>query len=311
MHTFAFIFPGQGSQSVGMLADLAARFPVVAATFAEASEVLGYDLWKLCQEGPEDALNQTDKTQPALLAASVAIWRVWRELGGAMPQVMAGHSFGEYSALVCAEAVSFKDAVGLAQARGQFMQAAVATGVGAVAAILGLDDEQVIAACAQSAQGEVVTAVNFNAPAQVVIAGHKAAVERTMDAAKAMGAKRTILLPISVPVHCSLMRPAADNMALRLAEVSFQAPKVPILHNVDISAKTEASEIREALAAQIYHPVRWVETIHAIAAQGVETVVECGAGKVLVGLNKRIVKSMNTYNLSDVAGLEAAIKAME
>lgn len=311
MHKFAFIFPGQGSQSLGMLAELAAAYPVVQHTFAEASEVLAYDLWKLCQEGSEEVLNQTDKTQPALLASSVAIWRVWCELGGELPSMMAGHSFGEYSALVCAEAVSFTDAVGLAQARGQFMQAAVAVGVGAVAAILGLEDEQVISACEQAAQGEVVTAVNFNAPSQVVIAGHQAAVARAIEHVKALGAKRAVLLPISVPVHCSLMRPAAENMAKRLAEVHFNAPLMPILHNVDLSVKTEAEAIRQALAAQIYHPVRWVETIQAIAAQGIESVVECGAGKVLVGLNKRIVKSMNTYNLSDIAGLDAAIKAME
>lgn len=292
----AFIFPGQGSQSVGMLSDLASHHTIVQDTFAEASDVLGYDLWELAQQGPKETLDQTDKTQPALLASSVAIWRVWKRLGKTLPAMMAGHSFGEYSALVCAEALDFRDAVSLAQDRGRFMQTAVPEGEGAMAAILGLDDETVENVCQQAAQGHVVSAVNFNAPGQVVVAGHKAAVERAVVEAKNAGAKKSIVLPVSVPAHSSLMKPAADKMAERLATVTFHPPKVPVLHNADCCAQhTQAEEIREALVKQLYYPVNWVKTIQTMANQGITLFFEMGPGKVLTGLNKRIDKKIITY----------------
>jgi [acyl-carrier-protein] S-malonyltransferase len=294
-----------------MLTDLAANYPTVKQTFEEASEVLNYDLWKLCQEGPEEALNQTERTQPALLAASIAVWRVWCTQGGRMPVLMAGHSFGEYSALVCAEAFSYIEGIRLAQARGQFMQSSVARGIGAVAAVLGLEDSQVIQACAEAAGDEVVSAVNFNAPNQVVIAGHKTAVERALNLLKTMGAKRATLLPISVPVHCSLMQPAAERMFERLATALINPPNVPILHNVDISAKTEAEAIRIALSKQITHPVQWTATINKMFKEGITTVIECGPGKVLTGLNKRIVKSLNTLSISDAQSIDQAMAVLE
>ena len=311
MTTHAFVFPGQGSQSVGMLAELASSFPIVQQTFEEASEVLGYDLWTLSQQGPEEDLNKTDRTQPALLAAGIAVWRVWCAQGGAQPALMAGHSFGEYSALVAAEAMSFTDGISLAQARGQFMQSAVPVGVGAVAAILGLSDEAVITACDSAAQGEIVSAVNFNAPSQVVIAGHKEAVERSIVTAQEAGAKKAVLLPISVPVHCALMQPAAENMAARLEDFNFNIPRIPVLHNVDISAKTAAADIRAALASQINSPVRWVATIEKMRESGIETIVECGPGKVLTGLNKRIARRMPAFPVNDNASLEKAFTALE
>jgi [acyl-carrier-protein] S-malonyltransferase len=293
--THAFIFPGQGSQSVGMLADLNATYPIVQQTFEQASDILHYDLWKLSQNGPKESLNQTEKTQPALLAASVALWRIWQDQGGSQPSFMAGHSFGEYSALVCAGALAYEDAVSLAQDRGRFMQAAVPEGEGAMAAILGLKDEQVIEAC--KAQAQIVSAVNFNAPGQVVIAGNYAGVEAAIAEAKKLGAKMAIKLPVSVPSHSSLMKPAADKMAERLKDVTITVPKIAIIHNVDTSIKTQASDIATALVLQLHNPVQWVATIEKMIAEGVTTLIECGAGKVLTGLNKRISRQTTAKTL--------------
>ncbi len=306
---FAFIFPGQGSQSVGMLADLAAQHAQVAETFAEASEALDYDLWKITQGGPADELNQTHITQPSMLTGGIAVYRVWQAQGGAQPLAMAGHSLGEYTALVAAGSLSLTDAVSLVADRGRFMQEAVPAGVGAMAAILGLDDAKVIEVCEQAAEGEVVSAVNFNSPGQVVVAGHKAAVERAVEQAKAAGAKRALLLPVSVPSHCSLMLPAAEKLAERMAEIEFKTPQVPVYNNVDVVAESDADAIRAALKRQLFSPVRWVETIQALAGQGVDTVVECGPGKVLAGLNKRIDKSMATQVTLDADSLAKALGA--
>jgi [acyl-carrier-protein] S-malonyltransferase len=308
--SLAFVFPGQGSQSVGMLAELGAAHDVVRATFAEASAALGYDLWQLTQNGPADELNQTHITQPAMLTAGVAAWRVWQQKGGARPAVMAGHSLGEYTALVCAGALSFADGVALVAERGRYMQEAVPAGTGAMAAILGLEDTQVVEACAGAAQGQVVSAVNFNSPGQVVIAGHAAAVERAMEAAKAMGAKRALPLPVSVPSHCALMQPAAERLAQRLVGITLQTPQIPVINNVDVLAAADADAMRQALARQLYNPVRWVETVQKMAADGVDTLVECGPGKVLVGLNKRIVKDMKTYAIVDTASLDETLAAL-
>ncbi len=308
--SLAFVFPGQGSQSVGMLAELAAAHPVVLETFAEASAALGYDLWQLTQAGPAEELNQTHITQPAMLSAGVAAWRVWQARGGATPAVMAGHSLGEYTALVCGGALAFADAVTLVAERGRFMQEAVPAGSGAMAAILGLDDAQVIDACAQAAQGEVVSAVNFNSPGQVVIAGQAKAVERAVEAAKAMGAKRAVLLPVSVPSHCALMQPAAERLAARLAAITVQTPAIPVINNVDVTAATDPAVIRDALARQLHSPVRWVETVQKMAGDGVDALVECGPGKVLVGLNKRIVKEMKSFAIFDAASLDEALAAL-
>ncbi len=308
--SLAFVFPGQGSQSVGMLAELAAAYPVVRDTFAEASAALGYDLWQLTQNGPADELNQTHITQPAMLAAGVASWRVWQQQNGAVPAVMAGHSLGEYSALVCAGALAFTDGVALVAERGRYMQEAVPPGTGAMAAILGLEDAQVVEACNSAAQGQVVSAVNFNSPGQVVIAGHAAAVERAMEAAKAMGAKRALPLPVSVPSHCALMQPAAERLAQRLVGINLQVAPIPVINNVDVAVAADADAMRQALARQLYSPVRWVETVQKMAADGVDTLVECGPGKVLVGLNKRIVKEMKTHAIVDTASLDEALAAL-
>lgn len=308
--SLAFVFPGQGSQSVGMLADLAAAYPLVRDTFAEASAALGYDLWQLTQNGPADELNQTHITQPAMLTAGVAAWRVWQEKNGKVPVVMAGHSLGEYTALVCAGALSFADGVALVAERGRYMQEAVPAGTGAMAAILGLEDAQVVEACASAAQGQVVSAVNFNSPGQVVIAGHAAAVERAMEAAKAMGAKRALPLPVSVPSHCALMQPAAERLAQRLAGINLQVPQIPVINNVDVAVAADAAAIRQALARQLHSPVRWVETVQKMAADGVDALVECGPGKVLVGLNKRIAKDMKTFAIVDTASLDEALAAL-
>jgi len=306
----AFVFPGQGAQSVGMLADLSATYPIVKRTFEEASDVLNYDLWKLSQDGPEETLNQTDKTQPALLAVGVAVWRVWREQGGTDPAFMAGHSFGEYSALVCAGALEFKEAVSLAQDRGRFMQAAVPEGEGAMAAILGLTDEKIIGICAAVAQDQVVSAVNFNAPNQIVIAGHTAAVKRAIEQAKAAKARRAVLLKVSVPAHSRLMLPAAEKMAKHLAAVSISMPTIPVIHNVDVSIKTERADICRALTAQLYHPVRWVETIEKMVAEGVTILFESGPGKVLTGLNKRIARNQTAKQIMDTKTLEQALEVI-
>lgn len=303
----ALVFPGQGSQSVGMLAELAVAEPAVIETFAEASEALGYDLWKLVQEGPEQDLNRTDRTQPAMLAAGVAVWRVWQARGGQIPALMAGHSLGEYTALVCAGALDFSDAASLVADRGRFMQEAVPQGQGAMAAVLGLDDDTIRRVCAEAAEGEVVEAVNFNAPGQVVIAGAATAVERAIERLKAAGARRAVPLPVSAPSHCALMKPAAERLAARLADIQIKAPAVPVLHNVDVAAVSDADAIRERLVRQLYSPVRWVETVQAMAAQGVTRVVECGPGKVLAGLNRRIDKELATAAVQDPASLAQAL----
>lgn len=308
LDSLAMVFPGQGSQSVGMLAELARAFALVTDTFAEASEALGYDLWKGVQTGPAEWLNRTACTQPAMLVSGVAVWRCWRQQTQTLPALLAGHSLGEYTALVCAGALGFADAVRLVEQRGQEMQNAVAEGSGAMAAILGLDDEQVIGVCDEAAQGEVVSAVNFNAPGQVVIAGDSAAVERAMTLAKAAGAKRALKLPVSVPSHCRLMKPAAERFAARLAQVTIQAPQIPVLHNVDVRSHADPAAIREALSQQLYSPVRWVETIRTMAAQGVDSVLEMGPGKVLAGLNKRIDKTLTSLAVQDPESLRAALE---
>ncbi|MBK1633137.1 [acyl-carrier-protein] S-malonyltransferase [Thiohalocapsa halophila] len=307
--TLAMLFPGQGSQSVGMLADLAAAQPEVRTTFAEASEVLGRDLWSIAAEGPAEALDRTENTQPAMLAAGVAVWRCWQARGGPVPAAMAGHSLGEYSALVCAGALDFTDAVGLVAERARLMQAAVPAGTGAMAAILGLDDDQVRTVCAEQAGGEVLEPVNFNAPGQVVIAGHKAAVERGAAAAKAAGAKRAVVLAVSVPSHCALMQDAAAELAERLAATPLRAPAVPVLHNASAAPAADVETLRQLLAQQIHSPVRWVETVRALAAMGITTAVEAGPGKVLTGLGKRIDKTLTTLPVLDPAGLDQALEA--
>lgn len=306
-HQLAMLFPGQGSQSVGMLAELAEQFDLVTETFRQASEVLGYDLWDLVRKGPADDLNRTDRTQPAMLTAGVAVWRVWYDQGGAPPAMMAGHSLGEYTALVCAGALEFTDAVALVEERGRRMQEAVPAGTGAMAAILGLADEQVIELCGRAEQGEVVSAVNFNSPGQVVIAGNSAAVERAIALAKEAGAKRALPLPVSVPSHCSLMKPAADAFANTLADTRFQTPAIPVLHNVDVGTHADADEIRNILAQQLYSPVRWVETIQAMAGRGITRCLEMGPGKVLAGLNKRIDKNLDTLAVYDPGSLKEAL----
>ncbi|HEX7031110.1 MAG TPA: ACP S-malonyltransferase [Gammaproteobacteria bacterium] len=309
MSSFAFVFPGQGSQSVGMLAELGAAHAVVRDTFQQASDALGYDLWQLAQSGPESELNATERTQPALLAAGVAVWRAFRAESGYRPAFMAGHSLGEYTALVCAGSVDFADAVKLVEFRGQAMQRAVPAGTGAMAAILGLEDADVRAACEEAAEGQVVSAVNFNSPGQVVIAGSKAAVERAIEICKAKGAKRALPLPVSVPSHCALMQPAANEMAARLAGVSIASPEIPVVHNVDVAMHDRPDDIRRALVEQLYSPVRWTETVRFMADKGVTGVVECGPGKVLAGLNRRIEKSMNVIAVQDPAGLADAVQA--
>jgi len=286
--TLAVVFPGQGSQSVGMLAALAAQEPVVEATFAEASEVLGYDLWALCQQGPEAELGATERTQPAMLAAGVATWRVWSRHDGPPPVAMAGHSLGEYSALVCSQALDFRTAVDLVRFRGRVMQEAVPLGVGAMAAVLGLDDHEVVAACAEAAGEEVVEAVNFNAPGQVVIAGHATAVARAIETAKARGAKRAVQLPVSVPSHSSLMRGAAERLAQRLAGTALETPRIPDVYTVDVKTHSSPEGIRNALKEQLYKPVLWADTVKAMLDRGVTTIVEMGPGKVLTSLNRRI-----------------------
>lgn len=310
MSALAFVFPGQGSQSLGMLADVATRWPQLRETFAEASETLGYDLWALIQDGPEADLNQTERTQPALLTAGVALWRLWLAEGGKQPVVMAGHSLGEYTALVCAGVLSFADGVRLVAERGRLMQAAVPAGEGAMAAILGLDDDQVRACCAQAATAGVVEAVNFNAPGQVVIAGASAAVEQAMAACKAAGAKRALPLPVSVPSHCALMQPAAEQLRGSLDATVFNTPVIPVVQNVAADIMIDSAAIRDALVRQLYRPVLWVATVEKLAALGVSQARECGPGKVLCGLNKRIVKDMETLPLESAAAFEAALAAV-
>lgn len=303
----AIVFPGQGSQSVGMLAELYQQYPIVQATFSEASAALGYDLWALVANGPEADLNETHRTQPALLTASVAVWRLWQQQNGAVPGYFAGHSLGEYSALVCAGVLSLADAVKLVEKRGQYMQEAVPAGVGAMSAIIGLDDAAIAKACEEAAQGEVVAPVNYNSPGQVVIAGHKAAVERAGEACKAAGAKRALPLPVSVPSHCALMLPAAEKLAVDLAGLAFNTAVIPVINNVDVTCAETTDAIKDALIRQLYSPVRWTETIEFLAEQGVTEVLELGAGKVLSGLIKRINKELATGSVNDVASLSAAL----
>ncbi len=305
--SLAFIFPGQGSQSVGMLKDLGENFSEVSVTFQEASDALGYDLWSLIQEGPAEKLNSTDVTQPAMLASGVATWRVWQAKGGAMPSFMAGHSLGEYTALVCAGSLDFVDAVKLVSQRGKFMMQAVPAGTGAMAAILGMEDEAVRQVCLDAANGEVLEAVNYNSPGQVVVAGNKSAVERVCVLAKEQGAKRALELPVSVPSHCALMKPAADQLAEVLSGISFKIPSIPVINNVDVVAAESEADIRDALKRQLFSPVRWVETIEKMAADGADQFNECGPGKVLVGLNKRINKTLSSSALLDSTSVEAAL----
>ncbi|WP_213672814.1 ACP S-malonyltransferase [Serratia marcescens] len=308
MTQFAFVFPSQGSQTVGMLAELAAQFPIVEETFGEASSALGYDLWQLVQQGPAEELNKTWQTQPALLAASVAIFRVWQQQGGKAPALMAGHSLGEYSALVCAGVLDFKAAIRLVELRGKLMQEAVPEGTGAMYAIIGLDNDAIAKACEESAQGQVVSPVNFNSPGQVVIAGNKEAVERAGAACKAAGAKRALPLPVSVPSHCALMKPAADKLAVALQDITFNAPQVPVVNNVDVRTENDPEAIRSALVRQLYSPVRWTESVEFIAAQGVTSLLEVGPGKVLTGLTKRIVDTLTAAAVNDTASLSAALE---
>lgn len=307
MTDFAMVFPGQGSQTVGMLAELAEQYPIVTETFAQASDVLGYSLWDLVQNGPEDELNKTWKTQPALLAASVAVWRVWQEKQGKMPQMMAGHSLGEYSALVCAGVIDFTVAIKLVELRGQLMQEAVPAGTGAMYAIIGLDNDAIAKACEEAAQGQVVSPVNFNSPGQVVIAGNKEAVERAGVLCKEAGAKRALPLAVSVPSHCALMKPAADKLAIALQEIEFKQPEIQVVNNVDVKAQTDVNAIRDALVRQLYNPVRWTETVELIAEKGITQLLEIGPGKVLTGLTKRISKEMNAAAVNDIASLNAAL----
>ena len=306
MKKFAMVFPGQGSQTVGMLAELAGDYPIVQETFKQASETLGYDLWQLVQEGPAEELNKTWQTQPALLTASVAVYRVWQQKYPELkPEVMAGHSLGEYSALVCAGVLGFQDAVKLVELRGKLMQQAVPEGTGAMYAIIGLDNEAIINACKQAGQGEVVSAVNFNSPGQVVIAGAKAAVERAATLCKEAGAKRALPLSVSVPSHCALMKPAADQLSVSLESITLKAPAVSVLNNVDVKAETDADAIRNALVRQLYSPVRWTETVEKMSHSGLEVLVEIGPGKVLNGLTKRIVDSLQATSVNDVKSLDA------
>ncbi|MDW8847524.1 ACP S-malonyltransferase [Erwinia sp. MMLR14_017] len=307
MTQFAMVFPGQGSQTVGMLAELAAENPTVEQTFREASTALGYDLWSLVQQGPAEELNKTWQTQPALLAASVAIFRVWQEKGGSKPAMLAGHSLGEYSALVCAGVIDFQQAIKLVELRGKLMQEAVPEGTGAMQAIIGLDDAAIAKACEESAQGQVVSPVNFNSPGQVVIAGNKEAVERAGAACKAAGAKRALPLPVSVPSHCALMKPAADKLAEALEKLTFNAPELPVVNNVDVKCETSPEAIRSALVRQLYNPVRWTGCVEFMAQEGVTSLLEVGPGKVLTGLTKRIVDTLTAAPVNDPASLSAAL----
>ena len=312
MKKFAMVFPGQGSQSVGMLAELAAEYPIVTKAFKQASDALGYDLWHLTQQGPTEELNKTWQTQPALLAASVAIYRVWQEKYPQFkPTAMAGHSLGEYSALVCAGALDFQEAIKLVALRGKLMQQAVPEGTGAMYAIIGLNNETIINACKQAEQGEVVSAVNFNSPGQVVIAGAKAAVERAAALCKAAGAKRALPLAVSVPSHCELMKPAAEQLANALAGIAINAPEIAVINNVDVRVESESTQICTALVRQLYSPVRWTETVEKMAQDGIEILVEIGPGKVLNGLTKRIIAELQAVSINDTTSLNAIEDALK
>lgn len=305
--THAIIFPGQGSQSMGMLSDLAGQYTEVRETFQQASDILSRDLWAITQDGPEEELNATINTQPAMLAAGVAVWRIWDSVCSIKPEIMAGHSLGEYTALVCSGALSFADAVDLVAERAQLMQSAVPEGQGAMAALLGLDDDSVSEVCEQAAQGQVVEAVNFNSPGQVVIAGDTLAVERAIEIATDAGAKRVIQLPVSVPSHCALMKPAAEKLSEKLAGITIQSPQIKVLHNVDAGLHEQSESIREALAAQLHSPVLWADTIRQIANDGITKIIELGPGRVLTGLNKRIDRSLSGLCIQDIASLEKAL----
>ena len=305
----AFVFPGQGSQQIGMLADAAAEFPEIRSTFAEASEVLGYDLWDLCQNGEQADINLTERTQPLLLTASVALYRAWRARGGVVPAQMAGHSLGEWSALVCAGVLSFKDAVKLVRERGRLMQEAVPAGEGGMAAVIGLEDAAVEAACAQAAQGEIVAAVNYNSPGQVVIAGAKAAVDRAIEACKAAGAKRAMPLPVSAPFHTELMRPAAEKLAGQIEATEFHTPELPVVHNVHAKTEMDPAAIKKLMIEQIYSPVRWTSCVQTMSAAGAEQLLECGPGKVLSGLAKRIDRGLTSFNIDAPIQLQDALLA--
>lgn len=306
----ALVFPGQGSQKVGMLAELGESFSVIKDTFAEASEALAYDMWDLIQNGEQEQLNLTETTQPVLLTASVAVWRLWCEQGGLRPSLLAGHSLGEFSALVCAGALNFADAVRLVRARGQYMQTAVPVGEGAMAAVLGLEDAQIVEICAQASSTGVVEAVNFNSPGQVVIAGQVAAVDQAIELLKAAGAKRAMPLPVSAPFHTSLMRPAGDKLALALADISVQQPNIPVVHNVHGKTESDPAVIKALLVEQIYSAVKWVDCVETMLAAGITHTIECGPGKVLSGLNKRINKSLNCSNIDSPESLSAALESI-
>jgi [acyl-carrier-protein] S-malonyltransferase len=311
MSKTAFLFPGQGSQSLGMLAELAAAMPVVNETFDVASEVLSYDLWEICQAGPVERLNQTEVTQPAMLTADIATWRAWLAAGGSLPDYAAGHSLGEYAALVAANAMEFTDAVRLVAERGRLMQSATPEGVGAMAAILGLDDAAVVEVCAAHSQGQVVSCANFNSPGQVVIAGHREAVDRVCSAAKEAGARRALPLPVSVPSHCALMQPAAEALEPALAAVNVTAQAFPVVQNADVSVYANGTAVREALARQLWQPVRWTESIQWLNRLGVNRFLECGPGKVLAGLNRRITKASDTTALVSLDAIQAATGEVE
>lgn len=312
MKKFAIVFPGQGSQAVGMLAELATEYPIVEETFQQASSVLGYDLWQLVQQGPAEELNKTWQTQPALLAASVAIYRVWQQKYPYLkPEVMAGHSLGEYSALVCAGVIDFQDGIKLVQLRGKLMQQAVPEGTGAMYAIIGLDNESIVQACKASEQGEIVSAVNFNSPGQVVIAGAKVAVERAAVACKEAGAKRALPLAVSVPSHCALMKPAAEELAVALEKMTFSIPQIPVINNVDVKAENETTKIRTALVRQLYSPVRWTEIVENMAREGIELLFEMGPNKVLTGLTSRIVKELNAKAVNDLSSLNTVEESLD
>jgi len=308
----AFVFPGQGSQKAGMLAPAHERFESVRNTFAEASQVLGYDMWDLVQNGSQEALNLTETTQPVLLTSSVALWRAWLEQGGPLPAMMAGHSLGEFSALVCAGVLAFADAVELVRQRGAFMQTAVPVGQGAMAAIIGLDDDVINGICEQAAAatGQVVAAVNFNSPGQVVIAGHSAAVEQAIEALKAAGAKRALPLPVSAPFHTTLMKPAGERLAEAMAGLSFSQPEIPVVHNVHAATESDPEKIRALLVEQIYSPVQWTRCVETIAAAGIADLVECGPGKVLGGLTRRIDKALQSYSLEEPDDLVATLQTL-
>jgi [acyl-carrier-protein] S-malonyltransferase len=309
-YDLAFVFPGQGSQSVGMMADLAASFPEIKQTFERASDTLGMDLWTLVSEGPEADLNQTQNTQPAMLAAGIAVWEIFRKQSSVRPAWTAGHSLGEYTALVAANAIAFEDAIKLVAARGRLMQEAVPQGTGAMAAILGLEDHQVAEACKIAAQGEVVDAVNFNAPGQVVIAGNASAVQRAITEAQTLGAKRAVLLPVSVPSHCALMSGAAEKLGEQLSQIQIDSPDMTLIHNTDVMSHSAPEVIRNALKEQLFRPVRWVDSIKFMHDQGVNRFVECGPGKVLIGLNKRIVKDAEHLSIFDTKSLHTTLELL-